>query len=924
MPLPILKIFFCLLALSPLLCSAEAIIIPQGREPSFEPWQRASKSAALEVVLKEYLATTKDNDAAKKTFSKLYQQLIDQTKNSWSINWTPLANDARDLLKQGVTDPLASSELGQILMQVLKTNNGDDTLIENAYGLAMNSLILPEYSHHSIMRLSYAQAKLLHYKNTENTLEDIEYCKDDVLHWLCETAFEKDQLRYVYRKFYSTNEFDYLQDKKNINILKEHLETVEQYKGQIDPWLYHMLKGKLLSTIGWHTRGYGYANTVKDKDFKEFHKHLKLAADEYIQAYTINPHFPESALEMVSIAGASRTDLSIEEWVNRVLESEWDNHQLYSRYLNFLKPRWGGSHREMLRIGALAAQSQRYDTGLPMAYFSAVRSVINDTSNYKALLKGPVISQLRDILSGYETYNKQQKDPDRFLQDLAAARLYALYLLMENYSAAYKLFLEYGERLNQEEAFKHFRNTMTMERSVQKCFVLGSGQASEASRTIFKALDWAPYVKNGSTPKHSLPEVHALIELAKQELDRSPPEIEACFLQQSLQLLQMEQDFHAGGWVPLTFSENLPLWEKYSGSFKIINKNEIHGDTYNREDQHIMSYAMFHPPYSIELKVECLKSNTRYKLLYAGMVCGKLHSNPRGMIWWADTRHKRLGTTDPHKEAPSFFRSQDKGPVTIRVDVFKGYYNIYFNGILREMIKKDNFYPGRIGLAIQDDYTMSGLVSYKDFRIKKIPYKGPKDGSDQAQLDYILDCLRHNEQYLLHYWASVHAINLGKNKLCIKHAKAGLQQLPLSNKAFHLTHALNYYQSLAYKNLGEYKNAIEHAEIALSIAKKRKKPTSLQEQLLNLSFLLSSTPDETLCDVVKSLSLAKEALAINNKDAGTWNFLAVAQAANGDFKSAIESNKKAQSLSTDETYIKALDGEIADFLQGKRYFLGTK
>lgn len=856
----------------------------------------------------------------------VHQRLINQTKTNWSIDWSALADDARKLLKQGVTDPLANAELGQILIQDLKTNNGDDALIESAFGLAMNNLILPDYSHHSIMRLSYAQANLLHYKNKSNTVEEIGYFMDDILYWLCETPFEQDQLRYAYSKFGQTGSFNYLKKNNSPKITDEHLETVEQHKGQIDPWLYHMLKGKLLSRKAWQIRGSGYADTVKEKAFKEFHKNLALAAKDFEAAYTINPNFPEAAIQMISNAGASRTALSIEGWVNRVLESEWDNGKLYSRYLNFLMPRWGGSHSAMLRVGEIAAQSKRYDTELPMVYFTAVRSVINDApKTYKHLLSGKVMTKLRDILSGYEAFNMQQKNPDRFLQYKSAANMYSLYILTEDYTSAYKLFLKYGEKLNQKESFKDFHNTMTMERSAQKCFVLGSGQASDSSITIMKALNWAPYVQNGSIPNRSLSDVTALLKLAEEELNKSPSAIETSFLRQSMQLLQMEKTFHSGIWVPLTFSENLPLWEKFHGNFKVINKNIIHGDTFNKEEQHLMSLAMFHPPYTIELTVDCIKPNTRYNMLYAGIVCGKLKSNPRGMLWWADTNKKRLGITDPHKESPEYYSSINKEPVTIRVNVFKGHYDVYYNGILRRMQNKDNFYPGRVGIAIQDDYTMSGIVSYKNFRIRKLPYGSlPKDKSDQVRLDYYLERLQHDQQYLLNFWASVHAINLGQNALSTKHSLAALEQLPLTKESFHLTPSINMNLGAAYKGLGEYKKAIENYDTALTIAQKHKKPATIKKCLLRLSLLLSSSPDIALCDEPRSLLLAKNALTIDKKDPESWNHLAVAQAANGDFKTAIESDKKAQSLSTDKGYIKDLDGEIALFEQEKRYFLEKK
>lgn len=88
----------------------------------------------------------------------------------------------------------------------------------------------------------------------------------------------------------------------------------------------------------------------------------------------------------------------------------------------------------------------------------------------------------------------------------------------------------------------------------------------------------------------------------------------------------------------------------------------------------------------------------------------------------------------------------------------------------------------------------------------------------------------------------------------------------------------------------------------------------------SLAFILVSCPSEQYQDNAKGLRLALKAVSISPDDCDPMDSLAIAYAANGDFKNAIATEQKAITLCPDTEKRDVYQQQLAGFEQGKNLF----
>ena len=124
------------------------------------------------------------------------------------------------------------------------------------------------------------------------------------------------------------------------------------------------------------------ANTVTEEGWEGYRKHLAKARTALTRAWEIDPTQAGPADEMITVCMGQSA--SLEEhvlWFKRSVEAEIDNPEPYSNLSWALRPRWGGSHEQMLALAEAAAATERYDSLAPYQYLLVLKSIYNDLTD---------------------------------------------------------------------------------------------------------------------------------------------------------------------------------------------------------------------------------------------------------------------------------------------------------------------------------------------------------------------------------------------------------------------------------------------------------------------------------------------------------------------------------------------------------------
>src|SRR4029079_8072252 len=105
---------------------------------------------------------------------------------------------------------------------------------------------------------------------------------------------------------------------------------------------------------------------------------------------------------------------SLRLWFDRAVTAQFDCHTAYTQYIWALRPRWSGSHAEMIAFGKACANTKRYDTNVPMIFIRALEDIGTELPNIYALFQEPVfanevIAVEKGLLNAPERQVERQK-----------------------------------------------------------------------------------------------------------------------------------------------------------------------------------------------------------------------------------------------------------------------------------------------------------------------------------------------------------------------------------------------------------------------------------------------------------------------------------------------------------------------------------
>ena len=143
-------------------------------------------------------------------------------------------------------------------------------------------------------------------------------------------------------------------------------------------WFQLMASGDRALWRALNARGDDYASKVTPERWKDFELHMQKARSMLTRAWKLRPDWPQAATEMIEVVGsggggseAGTTRL----WLDRATAARCDYLPAYQVMFNYLRPQWGGSHREMLAFGMACAEARAHGFALEDMFFIATYDV---------------------------------------------------------------------------------------------------------------------------------------------------------------------------------------------------------------------------------------------------------------------------------------------------------------------------------------------------------------------------------------------------------------------------------------------------------------------------------------------------------------------------------------------------------------------
>lgn len=113
-----------------------------------------------------------------------------------------------------------------------------------------------------------------------------------------------------------------------------------------------LAKGQAYLARAWNARGTGYANTVDRESWKQFAKYLAVAADSLEEAWRLNPRDVRIPIEMIHTEmGQGKGRERMETWFRRGIELDPSNYDLCYAKIEYLRPRWYGTAKDIIDFG---------------------------------------------------------------------------------------------------------------------------------------------------------------------------------------------------------------------------------------------------------------------------------------------------------------------------------------------------------------------------------------------------------------------------------------------------------------------------------------------------------------------------------------------------------------------------------------------
>ena len=177
-------------------------------------------------------------------------------------------------------------------------------------------------------------------------------------------------------------------------------------RGDVKPWLQHLLLARYHTSQAWQERGTGWADSVSEEGWEGFGFGIEQARAHLLTAWLLRPENPEAAVGLIrtTMAKGGIAGESTRYWFDEAVVAQFDAPGAYETLLFDLLPRWGGSHAELLDFGLECLNTGRFDTEVPRSLLRAAVQIELEGGDLRQMLeKRDASGALDAALTGYES-----------------------------------------------------------------------------------------------------------------------------------------------------------------------------------------------------------------------------------------------------------------------------------------------------------------------------------------------------------------------------------------------------------------------------------------------------------------------------------------------------------------------------------------
>jgi len=173
------------------------------------------------------------------------------------------------------------------------------------------------------------------------------------------------------------------------------------------------LLGQLEIQLAWARRSNSWAYEVTQAGWTGFTQHLDAAEKLLERSWALQPT-GRAACSMITVElGQARGRERMELWFNRAMELNPASEEACYAKLHYLRPRWHGSHEEMLRFGVECTENSAWSGRVPLVLAFAMEQYLGDypEADQPRLWTDPKVWAL--VKKSYDAYLKKYPDDDQ-------------------------------------------------------------------------------------------------------------------------------------------------------------------------------------------------------------------------------------------------------------------------------------------------------------------------------------------------------------------------------------------------------------------------------------------------------------------------------------------------------------------------------